>query len=208
MGRSGRAFVLCAVGLAAVVAGTNLGVRASVANRSHNTLATIAARPIAIVPGSPTSAGKAKALLEGRLRGALALYQSRRAGAVLVSGIDSERDPETKAMRAWLEEHGVPSGDIIDDDQGTRTRETMRRAWRNFGVDRAIVCTEALAMPRALFLAKHNGIDAVGLELPSPLGSHPRWIAIEALKTTLAFFEETFAQITPSASATVRIAMN
>jgi vancomycin permeability regulator SanA len=208
MGRSLRALVLCAVGVVAIVAGTNLGVRASVANRAHNTLATIAARPVAIVPGSPTSAGKAKALLEGRLRGALALYRSGRAGAVLISGIDSERDPETTAMRAWLEEHGVPSGDIIDDDQGTRTRETMRRAWQNFGIDRAIVCTEALAMPRALFLAKHNGIDAVGLELPSPLSRHPRWIAIEALKTTLAFFEETFAEITPGARAAVRVAMH
>jgi vancomycin permeability regulator SanA len=208
MGRALRALTFCVVGGLAVVVGTNVKVRASVAHRAFRVAAAVPARPVAIVPGSPTSLGKAKATLEGRLRGALALYRGGQVQAILVSGIEVARDPETSAMRAWLEERGVPAGDIADDDRGTRTRETMHRAADTFGVERAIVCTEALAMPRALFLARASGIDAVGLEVPSPLDHLPKWVAVEALKTTLAFVEETFSRpASAPASDTERVAL-
>jgi len=206
-----RALGILALGGAAVLTGvvaTNAQVRASVAHRAYRDAASVPARPVAIVPGSPTSRGKAKATLEGRLRGAFELYRSGQVRAILVSGIDVDHDPETSAMRAWLEERGVPAGDIADDNRGTRTRETMHRAADTFGVERAIVCTEALAMPRTLYLAKASGIDAVGLEIPSPLDHLPKWVAVEALKTTVAFVEETFARpARASAVAADRVAL-
>ena len=67
-------------------------------------------------------------------------------------------------MRSWLEARGVPARDILSDDGGHRTRETMYRAMRYYGVTDAIVCTEAFAMPRTLFLARQNGIDAFGFK--------------------------------------------
>jgi SanA protein len=69
----------------------------------------------------------------------------------------------------------------------------MYRAMRYYGVTDAIVCTEAFAMPRTLYLARQNGIDAVGYELPSALGRASRRLGAEALKATLAVIEETFA---------------
>jgi vancomycin permeability regulator SanA len=177
---------------ATVVVGTNAWVRADVGGRAYRSVAEIPARALAIVPGAPTSSRQVKATLLGRLEGALDLYRNGKARAVLVSGIDSERDPQTSAMRSWLEQRGVPAHDIVSDDRGTRTRETMYRAMHTYSIDQAIVCTERLHMPRTLFLAKQNGIDAIGFELASPLSGHPKFVAIEALKTTLAVFEETF----------------
>ena len=207
LGSMGRALRLLALtvscAIAAVVA-VNVRVYAGAAHRAFRDAGAVPARPVAIVPGSPTSRGKAKATLEGRLRGALALYRGGQTHAILISGIDVDRDPETRAMRAWLEERGVPARDIVDDDHGTRTRETMHRAADTFGVERAIVCTEALAMPRALYLARQSGIDAIGLEVPSPLDHHPRWIAVEALKTTLAVVEETFGLTKPATAVALR----
>jgi vancomycin permeability regulator SanA len=185
-----------AAAVALFVAGTNVWVRARASGHAYRALDAVPARAIAIVPGAPTSRRQVKATLEGRMRGALALYRSGRARAILVSGVDTVSDPETSAMRRWLEDRGVPARDIVSDARGTRTRETMYRAMSVFAVDRAIVCTEGLHMPRTLFLAERNGIDAVGFELSSPLSSHPRFVLVEALKTTLAFVEET---VTPRA---------
>jgi SanA protein len=182
------------------VAGTNAWVHARVEGRAYASLSDVPARAIAIVPGAPTSRLQVKAALKGRLEGALSLYRSGRARAILVSGIDTARDPETSAMRSWLEQNGVPARDIMSDSQGTRTRETMYRAMHTFSIDQAIVCTERLAMPRTLFLANQNGIDAIGYELASPMSRHARFVAIEALKTTLAFVEETLARATPAAA--------
>lgn len=187
-----RMLVLCALAVGLVVGGTNWWVRIGLAKRSHGALSALPAREVAIVPGSPTWKREAKAVLLTRLEAALELYRAGRVRAILVSGIDSARDPETSAMRAWLQAHGVQERDILSDDRGYRTRETMYRAIRYYAVTDAIICTEAFAMPRTLYLARENGIDAVGYELPSRLGRVPRRVGIEALKTTLAVFEETF----------------
>ena len=176
-------------------------------NRAYPSLDAIPARAIAIVPGAPTSNKQVKAILKGRMEGALALYRGARVSAILVSGIDNASDPETSAMRRWLEERGVPTRDIMTDSFGSRTRETMYRAMRTFSIDKAIVCTETLHMPRALFLAKQNGIDAIGFELPSPLSRSPKFVAVEALKTTLAVVEEVVAHATPSGDEVVRTAL-
>ena len=66
----------------------------------------------------------------------------------------------------------------------------MYRAMHTYSIDQAIVCTERLAMPRALFLANQNGIDAIGYELASPLSRHPRFVFVEALGLTLTFVEK------------------
>jgi SanA protein len=181
------------VAAALFVAGTNAWVRARTRDRAFAALDAVPARAIAIVPGAPTSRREVKASLEGRMNGALELYRSGRARTILVSGVDTAGDPETSAMRRWLEDRGVPAHDIMSDAQGARTRETMYRAMSVFGVERAIVCTEGMHMPRALYLAERNGIDAVGFALPSPLDAHPRFVVREALKTALAFVEETLA---------------
>jgi vancomycin permeability regulator SanA len=115
--------------------------------------------------------------------------------AILVSGTDEAANPEASAMTTWLQERGVPSAHILTDVGGARTRTTMSRATRLFAVHGAIICTEALHMPRSLFLARENGIDAVGLRLPSPLDRSPRRIAVETLKTALAVVEQTMAAV-------------
>ncbi len=201
-----RSLALSAVVGATLVVGTNVWVKCAANDRTRADIAALPSNAIAIVPGAPTSRGEVKAALLGRLQGALALYRGGHARAILVSGLDSARDPETTAMRAWLEGQGVDPRDILADRQGTRTRQTMLRASRLYAVDKAIVCTEALHMPRALFLAQQNGIDATGYELASPLSRHPRFVAVEAIKTTLAVVEETLARVGPTADATVSAA--
>ena len=167
----------------------NAWIARTTAGRVYTSATDVPARTFAIVPGSRVYQGKPLYLLGDRLQAALALYQAGRVRAVLVSGNDTPDAPEAPIMQAWLVARGVPAADVWVDGQGSRTRETMVRAVAHYGVADAVVCTQKVNAARTLYLAQQAGIDAVALALPSALEQAPRYLAVESLKTTLAFAE-------------------
>jgi vancomycin permeability regulator SanA len=164
-------------------------VRADTGGRAYASAAGTPTRSVAIVPGAIVRDGRPLGTLTQRLETALALHRAGRVKAILISGNDTAGSPEVRAMHAWLRAHGVPEADIWSDPQGVRTRETMINAAVRFEVADAVVCTQAAYVDRALFLARQAGIDAVGVGVPSAVSRSPRWLGLEALKTTAAFFE-------------------
>jgi vancomycin permeability regulator SanA len=180
----------------------NAWVARACAGRLFASPAEAPARTFAIVPGSRVEQGKPGWVLRDRLQSALSLYQAGRVKAVLVSGRESPDAPEATAMRDWLLARGVPAADIFSDGSGVRTRETMVRAVARYGVADAIVCTQWVNAGRTLYLARAAGIDAVVVGTPSSLESARRYLAVESLKTTLAFAEATFRPA-PARAATV-----
>jgi SanA protein len=66
-------------------------------------------------------------------------------------------------MHRYLVERGVPDEVIYLDHAGLRTLDTMQRAARVFAVRDALVCSQRVFLPRALFLARHAGLDAIGV---------------------------------------------
>lgn len=127
--------------------------------------ASVPRRTFAIVPGAKVwPDGQPSDALEDRLETAYDLWRAGKVQRFLVSGnpMPPGRD-EVAAMAAWLKAKGVPQGAVIEDRKGLRTLLTMRRAARDFGVRDAIVCTQAFHLPRAVWLARQAGIDAVGV---------------------------------------------
>lgn len=175
--------------IAAPLVGANAWVSQAARSHAYETLSAVPARSVVIVPGAAVHGGQPLTSLRDRLEAALALYRWGRVKTILVSGNNSAADPEVAVMRTWLSAHGVAPEDIWSDEAGSRTRETMLNAATVFNVGDAIVCTQARYLPRALFLAEHAGINAVGVALPTPLSDSPRAVGAEALKTTLAFLE-------------------
>jgi SanA protein len=98
------------------------------------------------------------AMLEDRLALGLRAMEAGAVESVLVSG-----GPETPVMGRWLRSRGVASDRLVEDPLGVRTLATMERAARVFGIRDAIVCTQRFHLPRAVLLARHHGIDAVGV---------------------------------------------
>lgn len=151
--------------------------------------AAVPVRTVAIVPGAAVFDGRPLRSLTERLQTALALYRNGRVRAILVSGHNTGAAPEVAVMKSWLVARGVPPGAIWSDGAGSRTRQTMLNAAGFFGVTDAIVCTQDLYLARALFLAHHAGINAVGVGVPTRLAESPRGAGTEVLKTTLAVVE-------------------
>ena len=179
---------LMLLGIAALV-GPNAWVSLAARGHAYGSLSSVPARSVAIVPGASVFGGQPLASLQDRLGAALTLYRAGRVKAILVSGNDSADQPEVTVMRTWLATRGVAPRDIWSDQAGSRTRETMLNAVAIFNIRDAVVCTQTRYLPRALFLAQHAGINAVGVALPTPLSRSPRVVGTEALKTTLAFVE-------------------
>jgi SanA protein len=169
----GGALAVLGVGL---VTAASAHVRGQAEGLIHADAAAVPARPVAIVLGARVWEREPSPMLEERLRGALALYRAGKVTKVLVSGDHGGRTyDEVNAMGSWLERAGVPPADVFLDHAGFRTLDTMERAARVFGVTSAVVCTQGFHLPRALFLARRAGIDAVGLEAVEPTWSRAGW---------------------------------
>ena len=103
-------------------------------------------------------------VLRSRLDTGLALYQEGKASWFLVSGDNRASNyNEPQAMRRWLMRRGVPPGLVISDFAGRRTYDSLKRAQSVFGVGRVVIVTSDFHLARALFLARHLGLDAYGV---------------------------------------------
>jgi SanA protein len=120
---------------------------------------------VAIVPGAGVHGdGSLSAVLEDRLATALDLYRRGKARKLLLSGDHGTAAyDEPDAMARWLEALGVPPRDLFLDHAGFDTYSTLVRARKDFGVERALVVSQRFHLPRALYIAKHVGIEAVGV---------------------------------------------
>jgi SanA protein len=65
-------------------------------------------------------------------------------------------------MRDALVARGVPAKLITQDHAGFRTLDSLVRAREVFGIEELVVVTDDWHLPRALFLARSAGVDAIG----------------------------------------------
>lgn len=127
--------------------------------------------------------------LRWRLEAASALYREGLVRRILVSG-DNRRKSynEPLAMKRWLVENGVPEERIACDYAGRRTLDSCARASRLWGIeDRVILVSQSYHLPRALFLAKSWGMDA--LAVPADRGTFRRDLVRERLARVKAWLD-------------------
>jgi SanA protein len=102
--------------------------------------------------------------LSYRLNVAAGLWHGDFANHVLVSGIQIGDDyDEATIMRKELVARGIPASAIELDHKGNRTWDSIFRARHIFGKRRLIIVSQRDHLPRALFLARHAGMEAWGV---------------------------------------------
>lgn len=124
----------------------------------------LAAHDVGVVLGtSPyTRSGNRNLLFQHRMLAAAELYATGRVRHLLVSGANPDRTyNEPRKMYQALRRLGVPDAAITLDFAGFRTLDSMLRAKRIFGLDRFVVISQRFHAYRALFIARHQGLDAV-----------------------------------------------
>lgn len=133
------------------------------AGRTH-TLADVPERGVAMVLGAKADPGRPSAFLAARLDLAVDLYEQGRIRAVLVSGDGLERSNfETRVMRDYLVDRGVPADQVVEDPAGFDTYDSCVRARDVYGVKQMTVLTQDYHVGRAIAICELVGVDAVGV---------------------------------------------
>lgn len=187
-----RILLATAVSLVVIVGGANLYIVAATAADIVG-VAEAPRRPVAIVLGNLVYPnGHVSMDLRPRVQTALELYQAGKVERIFLSGlaIPSQSYDEPAEMATWLERRGVPRSAMILDREGYRTVATMANAARNGLVD-ALICTQPYHLPRAVYIARHAGIRALGVTpaIPLPLRTTLHALTREAPARTEAIVE-------------------
>ena len=102
-------------------------------------------------------------MLEDRLKGAIELYKKGVAPKIILSGDCSGEDyDEVSSMRKFCIDNGVSASDIIRDDAGFSTYETMDNVVNKMGYKKIMVVTQKYHIYRSVYLARRMGADADG----------------------------------------------
>lgn len=114
-----------------------------------------------------THTGRQNILFTHRIKAAAQLYHAGKIHHVLVSGANpSVAYNEPRKMYQALRREGVPDKAITLDFAGFRTLDSIVRARRIFGLRSFVIISQRYHDYRALFIAQHEGIQAVGYVWP------------------------------------------
>ncbi len=120
--------------------------------------------PVAVVFGARVYPnGRLSAMLRDRVETAVQLYLNGQVQSIIMSGAgqhSAQNEPE--AMMAYALARGVPIEALRADDGGHRTYDTCYRARHEFGVEKAVLVTQAFHLPRALFTCGQLGMQVTG----------------------------------------------
>ena len=195
---AGFIFLIGCMTLLTIVSG-NGWVRRSTQGRIFTSVETTPAAPVAMVFGAGITANRTPtAALADRIMGGVLLYRAGVVRHLLMTGDNSRVDyDEVTVMREWAIARGVPAEAITVDYAGFRTYDSCYRAQAIFGIERAVLVTQAYHLPRALYTCQARGIEAVGLAADSIPNNRrsayqyllPSYQFREQLATTLMLWE-------------------
>jgi vancomycin permeability regulator SanA len=188
--------LLGAIG-AAIIIGFNVWLSNAYAARIYKSIDDVPRdkqRSIAIVFGAGlTRSGEPTAALYDRVATAVELYQRGLVKKLLLTGDNRFVDyNEPEAMRRTAVRLGVPDEDLVLDYAGRRTYDSCYRAKEIFGVQHAILVTQAFHLERALYLCEAFGIDSIGLKADRrnyTSGAQTTWLLREMLATLGAWID-------------------
>lgn len=108
--------------------------------------------------------GELTETLSDRADTAIDLYKNGYVTKILVTGDSSTKYyNEVVPMKNYLLKHDVPEKDILTDKAGVDTFHSMSHAKSIFGVNSALVVSQRFHLSRAVYIARHLGIDAYGI---------------------------------------------
>jgi SanA protein len=154
------------VAAAAVVGATALVNRAA-AGRTYTNLNAIPHRRVGLVLGCAEFVGGhwENPFFANRVAAAASLYHAGKVEFLIVSGDNHVRGyDEPSDMKRSLVLAGVPADRIYCDYAGFRTLDSVVRVQAVFGQRSVTIVSQGFHNRRAIFLARHHGIDAIGFD--------------------------------------------
>lgn len=180
-----RKFIIWIIAIIAVIiaaiAMCDIIVSKNASGKTYDNVDNIPHRKVGLILGtSPISTwnGRRNYYFDHRIKAGADLYNAGMVDWLVVSGGDY-RDTENGydepvAMRDSLMKQGVDSTRIILDYDGTRTLNSIAKMRNVYCQDSIILISQKYHNERALYQAKHLGIDAIGFNAKTP-GRRTSW---------------------------------
>ena len=133
--------------------------------RVYNNVKEIPYKEVGLLLGtSPTTInGWTNIYYTYRIDAAVKLYKAKKISRILISGDGKDKSyDEPKYMRRELIKRGIPANKITLDKKGLRTYDSVINAKETFGLSDFTVISQRFQNERAIYLAGHNDIDAIG----------------------------------------------
>ena len=148
-----------------IIAACNMIVIQYSKGKIYNNVKDIPYKEVGLLLGtSPrTKNGHSNIYYNYRIDAAVKLYKAKKISCILISGDGKEKNyDEPKYMKSHLVKKGIPANKIILDKQGLRTFDSVIRAKEVYGYSEFTVISQKFHNERAIFLAGHNDINAIG----------------------------------------------
>lgn len=149
--------------------------------RLYDNVDSIPHRKVGLILGtSPISTwnGRRNYYFDHRIKAGAELYKAGKVDWLVVSGGDYRNTEngydEPVAMRDSLIKQGVDSARIVLDYDGTRTLNSIAKMRDVYCQDSIVIISQKYHNERALYQAKHLGIDAIGFNAKTP-GRRTSW---------------------------------
>jgi SanA protein len=178
---------LSLLGIAATATLLLFALRAQVVHRYepqiYHHVDQVPTHPAAIVFGAGYwPSGTLSNILADRMETAVALYKAGRVRKLLLSGDNRVVDyNEPERMAEYALARDVPRQDIVLDYAGRRTYDSCYRAGAIFGLQEAVLVTQAYHLPRALFTCDRLGISVSGVSADRRQYIYQRWYSLRDL---------------------------
>jgi SanA protein len=151
-----------------------------------------------ILGAGVSTSGTISFVARDRVEAALDLYHRGKAKKVIISGDHGRKNyDEVNSMKNYIKlMHHIDDQDIFLDHAGFSTYESMYRGRDVFLMDNVIVISQEFHLPRAIYIARKLGLNAVGYVAkeitPFTEATHATWNIREFLARVKSFFLVTF----------------
>ncbi len=130
---------------------------------------------VGIVFGTAVNDSEPLPLLKDRLNTAKQLLDKGYVNKLILSGDNRQLDyNEPAIMYDYLVKQGVEPDKLQADFAGRSTYETCERAKKIFRVNEAILISESVHLPRAIYLCKSFNIDVIGVQSDGAISTKNR----------------------------------
>lgn len=118
-----------------------------------------------VILGAGIRRGKPSPMLEDRLKTEISLYNNDISNKILITGDHMNDDyDEVTVMKNYLLEHGIPEEDIITDNYGISTYDSIYRVKNVYKSNKVVIVSQRYHLYRALFLSDNLDLKSYGVE--------------------------------------------
>ena len=118
-----------------------------------------------VILGAGIRRGKPSPMLEDRLKTGISLYNNDISNKILITGDHMNDDyDEVTVMKNYLLEHGIPEEDIITDNYGISTYDSIYRVKNVYKSNKVVIVSQRYHLYRALFLSDNLDFKSYGVE--------------------------------------------